>query len=85
MDQILPIAPACFTHLITTDANGTSLAAIPTGANVIDIAQLVPLTHSISRHLGFRVCGIDPGIAKRRTEHGRSPGKYRRNVEHETA
>ncbi|WP_259676633.1 IS5 family transposase, partial [Burkholderia pseudomallei] len=94
-------------HHIVTDANGTPLAAILTGANVNDVTQLLPLIDSIppirglrghplhrprvvyadrgydsERHRqALRNRGIEPVIAKRRTEHGSGLGKYRWVVE----
>jgi len=77
-------------HHIVTDANGTPLAAILTGANVNDVTQLLPLIDAIPPILGYdserhwkalRNRGIEPVIAKRRTEHGSGLGKYRWVVE----
>ncbi|ONZ43248.1 IS5 family transposase [Burkholderia cenocepacia] len=94
-------------HHIVTDANGTPLAAILTGANVHDVTQLLPLIDAIppirglrghplqrprvvyadrgydsERHRrALRDRGIEPVIAKRRTEHGSGLGKYRWVVE----
>ncbi|MDN8077643.1 IS5-like element IS402 family transposase, partial [Burkholderia vietnamiensis] len=94
-------------HHIVTDANGTPLAAILTGANVNDVMQLLPLIDAIppirglrghplqrprvvyadrgydsERHRrALRDRGIEPVIAKRRTEHGSGLGKYRWVVE----
>ncbi|NHH82678.1 hypothetical protein DRA46_04812 [Burkholderia gladioli] len=94
-------------HHIFTDANGTPLAAILTGANVNDVTQLLPLIDAIpsirglrghpiqrprvvyadrgydsERHRrALRNRGIQPVIAKRRTEHGSGLGKYRWVVE----
>jgi transposase len=94
-------------HHIVTDANGTPLAAILTGANVNDVTQLLPLIDAIppirglrghplqrprvvyadrgydsERHRrALRDRGIEPVIAKRRTEHGSGLGKYRWVVE----
>jgi hypothetical protein len=41
-------------HHIVTDANGTPLAAILTGANVNDVAQLLPLIDAIPPIRGLR-------------------------------
>ncbi|WP_186169672.1 IS5 family transposase [Burkholderia gladioli] len=94
-------------HHIVTDADGTPLAAILTGANVNDVTQLLPLIDAIpsirglrghpiqrprvvyadrgydsERHRrALRNRGIQPVIAKRRTEHGSGLGKYRWVVE----
>ena len=96
-----------FKHHIVTDANGTPLAAILTGANVNDVTQLLPLIDAIpsirglrghpvqrprvvyadrgydsERHRqALRNRGIQPVIAKRRTEHGSGLGMYRWVVE----
>lgn len=98
-------------HHIITDANGTPLAAILTGANVNDVAQLLPLIDAIppmrglrghplyrprgvytdrgydtERHRrALRNRGIEPVIAKRRTEHDSGLGKYRWVVERKHA
>ncbi|PAJ86091.1 IS5 family transposase [Burkholderia ubonensis] len=92
---------------IVTDANGTQLAAILTGANVNDVTQLLPLIDEIPPFRGLRGHptqrpgvvyadrgydserhrralrnrGIEPVIAKRRTEHGSGLGKYRWVIE----
>ncbi|WP_244135803.1 IS5 family transposase [Burkholderia seminalis] len=94
-------------HHLVTDANGTPLAAILTGANVNDVTQLLPRIDAIppirglrghplqrprvvnadrgydsERHRrALRDRGIEPVIAKRRTEHGSGLGKYRWVVE----
>ncbi|ONY64904.1 IS5 family transposase [Burkholderia cenocepacia] len=94
-------------HHIVTDANGTPLAAILTGANVHDVTQLLPLIDAIppirglrghplqrprvvyadrgydsERHRrALRNRGIEPVIARRRTEHGSGLGKHRWVVE----
>ncbi|WP_232435613.1 IS5 family transposase [Burkholderia ubonensis] len=89
------------------EADGTPLAAILTGTNVNDVAQLLPLIDAIppirglrghplqrprvvyadrgydsERHRrALRDRGIEPVIAKRRTEHGSGLSKYRWVVE----
>ncbi|RQS41463.1 IS4/IS5 family transposase [Burkholderia sp. Bp8986] len=48
LGETVPIecAPVPSTHIVT-DANGTPLAAILTGANVSDVTQLLPLIDAI--------------------------------------
>lgn len=64
-------------HRVITGTHGIPLVCTLTGANWHDIAQLIPLLHSIL----LWSKGIEPRIAQRGEPHGSNRSKVRGGVE----